>query len=74
RVLTAPAGFVPKVTIRKGGVNEERDLPADDAFLKSILHFASCVGDTAVREENYLTIVRQAKLVDEFRALAEKRS
>lgn len=39
RILTAPAGFVPEVVIRKGNEEEKRNLPADDAFKKSILHF-----------------------------------
>lgn len=67
RVLTAPAGFVPTAIIRNG--NEERvvDLPADNAFLKSIQHFTKCIKDESVREQNYVTITEQAKLVDEFK-------
>jgi len=70
RVLTAPAGFVPTATIRKG--NEERsiELPADDSFLKSIKYFYSCVNDEEIREQNYKTIAKQAMLVDEFKRMA----
>ena len=70
RVLTAPAGFVPSATIRIG--NEERiaELPADDAFLKSIRHFADCIKDDMVRQDRYCMITKQAQLVDEFKNLA----
>lgn len=67
RVLTAPTGFVPQVTIRNGNIDEVRDLPSDDAFRKSILKFYECVKNEKVREENYNELIRQAQLVDEFR-------
>lgn len=70
RILTAPAGLVPEVTIRKGNDEEKRNLPADDAFKKSILHFNKCIEDNATREENYETLLRQAKLVDSFKELS----
>lgn len=70
RVLTAPAGFTPSAIIRNG--NEERtvELPADDAFLKSIQHFSNCIKDEKVRSERYQIITRQAELIDEFKRLA----
>lgn len=70
RILTAPAGLVPEVIIRKGNDEEKRNLPADDAFKKSILHFNKCIEDNATREENYETLLRQAKLVDSFKELS----
>lgn len=70
RILTAPAGLVPEVTIRKGNDEDKRNLPADDAFKKSILHFVHCIEDNATREENYQTLLRQAKLVDSFKELS----
>lgn len=70
RVLTAPAGFVPEVTIRKGNEEERRSLPADDAFKKSILHFRACIEDAETRGENYVTLSRQANLVEEFKRLS----
>lgn len=69
RVLTAPAGFVPQVVIRKGNTDEVRELQADDAFQKSIRHFLDCVKDEQVRNESYNVICKQAELVDEFREL-----
>ncbi len=70
RILTAPTGFVPEMTIRKGNEEERRALPADDAFKKSILHFRACIEESSVREENYTVLSRQANLVEEFKRLA----
>lgn len=71
RILTAPAGLVPEVIIRKGNDEEKRNLPADDAFKKSILHFCHCIEDTAAREANYKTLLQQAKLVEDFKQLSK---
>ncbi len=70
RVLTAPVGFVPTATIRKGNGEKTVDLPADDAFLKSIKRFVRCIEDEKVREERYEIITKQAELIDEFKRLA----
>ncbi len=70
RILTAPAGLVPEVIIRKGNEEEKRNLPADDAFKKSILHFSKCIEDEVVRKENYQTLLRQARLVEDFKLLS----
>lgn len=70
RILTAPAGFVPEVFIRKGNEEEKRNLPADDAFMKSILHFSKCIEDVETRKTNYETLLRQARLVEQFKQLA----
>lgn len=70
RILTAPAGLVPEVIIRKGNEEEKRNLPADDAFKKSILHFSKCIENEEVRKENYQTLLRQARLVEDFKNLA----
>lgn len=69
RVLTAPAGMIPKVTIRKENDDEIRDLPADDAFLKSLYRFLKCIKNKNIREENFQEIIRQAELVNQFRKL-----
>ena len=70
RILTAPAGLVPEVVIRKGNEEEKRNLPADDAFKKSILHFCHCIEDDSMRKENYQILLRQAKLVEDFKLMA----
>ena len=70
RILTAPEGFVPNYTIKKNQEFETRSLPADDAFLKSILQFVACVKDDAIRKENYNIIHRQESLVEQFKELS----
>ncbi len=70
RILTAPAGFAPEVIIRKGNEEEKRNLPADDAFKKSILHFCRCIENDEVRKTNYDALLRQAKLVEDFKQMA----
>ena len=70
RILTAPAGLVPEVIIRKGNEEEKRNLPADDAFKKSILHFCHCIEDEQTRKDNYQTLIRQAVLVEKFKQMA----
>ena len=70
RILTAPAGLVPEVVIRKGNEVEKRNLPADDAFKKSIQHFCKCIENADIRKANYETLLRQARLVDQFKQLA----
>lgn len=70
RVLTAPTGFTPTVTIRKGNEYEVRNLPADDAFKKSIEYFVKCISNKETREENYKNILKQALLVEQFKELA----
>ena len=72
RVLTAPAGFVPTMTIKKNTEIEERVLPADDAFRKSIEHFMHCVNDQEVRNANYESILKQARLVEQFSEMAKR--
>lgn len=71
RVLTAPVGFTPEVSIKTGSETERRKLPKDDAFLKSIRHFQSCMDDDDSRMVNYDEIIRQAQLVQQFIELAK---
>lgn len=66
RFLTAPADFTPSCIIKKNQVFETRELPVDDAFLKSILWFGKCVTDKDTRDENYQLIEHQASLVQDF--------
>lgn len=69
RILTAPAGFAPAYTIKKNQEVETRELPADDAFYKSILFFLDCCEDRKQRDQEYMVIERQSKLVDDFKSL-----
>lgn len=70
RVLTAPVGFKPTVTIRKGNDEVDIELPADDAFLNSMNHFIECIMDEDKRKENYAVINKQAKMIEEFKIQA----
>lgn len=70
RVLTAPVGFTPVATIRKGNDSFTIDFPEDDAFLKSIQHFIECIHDKETREETYSIIARQADYIEEFKRKA----
>ena len=70
RILTAPAGFVPSYTIKKNQDVKTRELPADDAFLKSILRFCECVDNSAISKENYNILHRQESLVEDFKKLS----
>lgn len=72
RVLTAPVDYIPSAIIRKGNVNEQRKLPSDDAFQKSIKHFIKCIDDQDICRKNHYEILRQAEMVDKFREIAEK--
>ena len=71
RILTAPAGLTPTYTIKKNQIIETRNLPSDDAFLKSIQRFSDCVMKKEVRLENYQAILRQEKLVENFKELLD---
>lgn len=70
RILTAPAGFVPKFTIKKNQDIETRDLPADDTFLKSIERFIACVENANTREEEYDILHSQEVLVEQYKLLS----
>lgn len=67
RVFTAPAGFTPTVTIKKGNEEETRDLPVDDAFKKTIEYFLNCIEDTGLREKTYKDFYTQAALMEELK-------
>jgi len=68
RILTAPEGFVPSATITNAGGSESVELPADDAFRKSIEAFLEFVANPADRMRRYEEIQHQADLVESFRS------
>lgn len=70
RILTAPAGFVPTCTIKRGQEVETITLSEDDTFMSSIQYFTECIEKEEVRAESRNAIIKQAEFVDEFRALA----
>jgi NDP-hexose-3-ketoreductase len=73
RVLTAPAGFIPEVTLKTGNDTETRQFPTDDAFKKSIQYFQKCIEDEKIRKYNYQQITRQAHLINSFFEKANKK-
>lgn len=72
RILTAPAGFAPTMTIKTNEGEVVKELPADDTFLKSIECFRECVMNEKAREENYKVIAKQAELLQEFIELSDR--
>lgn len=66
RILTAPDGLEPDMTIKYNQELAIRKLPADNAFEKSIRRFYDCLIDSTVREDNYRVIERQSEFVSEY--------
>lgn len=71
RILTAPAGFTPTCTVKKNQDIETRELPADDAFLKSIERFVETIEDEDARKEEYDILHKQEALVEQFKKLSK---
>lgn len=66
RVFTAPDGFRPKATIKRGDNIETIALPSDDTFKKSILNFIQSIKDKNLRQSNYKEIIKQSELIESF--------
>ncbi len=66
RILTAPDGLEPDMTIKHNQEYTTQKLPADNAFEKSSRRFYDCLTDDDTREENYRLIERQSSFVNEF--------
>lgn len=66
RVLTAPDGLEPDMVIKHNQELTTIKLPSDAAFEKSIRKFHSCLISSIERENNYQTIEKQSKLVEEY--------
>lgn len=66
RILTAPDGLEPDMTIKHNQEYVTKKLPADNAFEKSIRRFYDCLTNERTREENYSLIERQSSFVSEF--------
>lgn len=74
RILTAPDGFEPDLTIKRNQDYEVKKLSSDSAFEKSIRRFYECLENEEVRRENYKVIERQSFLVDQFINYRNKRN
>lgn len=73
RILTAPEGFEPTVTIKNADGEQTFTLEADDTFRKSIEYFYSCIKNNDTREQHYQEIFNQGRLVEEFRKKANSK-
>lgn len=67
RILTAPDGFIPSVAIKQLGETRIVNLSSDDAFYKSIDKFYQTIINKDILEKNVNEIIRQARLVEDFR-------
>ena len=72
RVLTAPDGYEPELIITKENLKEVIKLKEDDAFMKSIQYFVDCVLNVKDRKDNYITLIKQANVLDQFISLSKK--
>lgn len=72
RILTAPDGLEPDMVIKHNQDLETKNLPADNAFEKSIRHFYKCLVNRDEREKNYKVIERQSSFVSAFIDLSKK--
>lgn len=72
RILTAPDGLEPDMTIKHNQEVEIKKLPADNAFEKSIRHFYECLTNDLERENNYKEIERQSFFVTAFKELSKE--
>lgn len=71
RAFTAKADFAPSIIIEAGGKAEEKVLATDDHFHNAITHFNKLVKEGTPQQE-WQSILMQARLLDEMRALAER--
>lgn len=74
RILTAPAGFEPRAIIKQNGAATEYTLSADDSFAKSIDRFYQSIIDDQARQANIDSILKQAKLIEDFQQQATERA
>lgn len=64
RILTAPAGYVPVMTIRNAEGEKNVELQADDTFRKSIEAFGECICNSKKMESKYKEIVQQSYILE----------
>lgn len=73
RILTAPDGLEPEITIKHNQEFVTKKLPADNAFEKSIRRFYDCLTTNKIREDNFVIIERQSKLLEEFMSISNRK-
>ena len=67
RILTAPVGYAPIITISSNEGARDIKLDSDDSFKKSIEFFVKCIKDNDIKNKNYNILLKQSKIVDEFK-------
>lgn len=67
RIFTAPAGFVPTVSIQTQSGTQSFELPADDSFRNSIMRFCALMKDAQLRPQAARRIALQSELVERIR-------
>lgn len=72
RILTAPDGFEPVVTMQVGDTIKEHNLQPDDCVSKSILFFADTINNVEMQKNSYRDILQQASLIEKFREVANE--
>lgn len=71
RILTAPDGLQPDMTIKHNQDYVQSKLPSDFSFQNSIRMFVNCINDIKTREENYKAIERQSAFLSDFIKLSD---
>lgn len=71
RIFTAPDGFEPTVYVHTSDSVLDFKLECDNSFIKSIMHFVHCIQDKKVMEDNYVEIIKQAELLEQFKYYAK---
>ena len=70
RIFTAPPEFSPRLLIETRDGIDERILPADNHFEKMLAYFYTLITGPIPLEEEYTQTIRQAKLIQDFKARA----
>jgi len=67
RILTAPVDYNPVVKIIVGNDEKTITLSSDDSFKKSIEYFINCISNETLRNNTYIDLIEQAKMVEVFK-------
>lgn len=70
RILTAPKGYKPEISLKKGNDTETISLEADDTFKKSLDHMEKCITEEEIRNKTYEDLIKQSELVEQFQNLS----
>ncbi len=71
RILTAPVGYQPVVTVKTADGEKDFTLDEDDSFKKSIVNFSDCINDSDIRINKYAEVQFQSGLVGKFKEISK---